>query len=185
NGHLYTVALRPTLLYGELDRHLIPSLIRLSEKFDGTLPRFAGAGGRQQLTYVGNAAWAHILAKNELLTTRPGGGIAGLPIFVTDDTPIDDMIRFVEKVSFPRCRRSRWYVPSLVAYLVAAMIELFSRVTGTSLPVPPRGSVSFLGSLILYNRLRAALHLDYSPIYQPEECYNRSKQFYSRHNTSS
>ena len=137
------------------------------------------------MLFTGNAAWAHILAKNELLTMRPGGGIAGLPIFVTDDTPVVDLLRFVEYVSPPRYRISRWYVPSLVAYFMAALLELVARVTRTSFPIPPRGTVSYLGSLVLYSRLRAALHLNYSPIYKPEECYNRSKQFYSRNNVNS
>jgi len=52
-GHLQTVALRPTLLYGEQDPRLVTSLIRLSEKMDGSLLRFAGRGGVQQFTYVG------------------------------------------------------------------------------------------------------------------------------------
>jgi hypothetical protein len=52
-GRLHTVALRPTLLYGEQDPRLLPSLIHLSEKMDGHLLRFAGSGGRQQITYVG------------------------------------------------------------------------------------------------------------------------------------
>ena len=106
----------------------------------------------------------------------------GLPIFVTDDTPVDDLLRFVEKVCSPCCRQSRWYMPSLVAYLAAILLELVLEVTGTSVPVPPRGSVSYLGSLVSYSRLRAALHLDYSPIYQTAQCYKVSKQYYSNLN---
>ncbi|PSN41461.1 3 beta-hydroxysteroid dehydrogenase/Delta 5--_4-isomerase type 3 [Blattella germanica] len=178
NGFLMTVALRPTLLYGELDTHIIPDLIRLSKMFNGVLPRFAGSGGRQQITYVGNAAWAHILAKNELLTTRPGGGIAGLPIFITDDTPVVDLLRFVERMS-NGCRLSRWYFPSIFAYVTAAVIELLLRITKMRLPASPRGAVSYLGSLIMYSRLRADLHLDYFSIFQPEECYAISAKYYS------
>jgi hypothetical protein len=55
-GHLHTVALRPTLLYGEQDPRLVTSLIRLSEKMDGSLVRFAGPGGVQQFTYVGKTS---------------------------------------------------------------------------------------------------------------------------------
>jgi len=55
-GHLHTVALRPTLLYGEQDPRLVTSLIRLSEKMDGFLVRFAGSGGVQQFTYVGKTS---------------------------------------------------------------------------------------------------------------------------------
>jgi hypothetical protein len=54
-GRLHTVALRPTLLYGEQDPRLVPSLVHLAEKMDGSLVRFAGSGGRQQITYVGKS----------------------------------------------------------------------------------------------------------------------------------
>jgi hypothetical protein len=55
-GHLHTVALRPTLLYGEQDPRLVTSVIRLSEKMDGSLVRFAGRGCLQQFTYVGKTS---------------------------------------------------------------------------------------------------------------------------------
>jgi hypothetical protein len=45
-------------------------------------------------TIAGNAAWAHLRAKDQLLLTLSGGGISGLPIFVTDDTPKDDLFTF-------------------------------------------------------------------------------------------
>ncbi|XP_069703833.1 3 beta-hydroxysteroid dehydrogenase/Delta 5--_4-isomerase type 1 isoform X2 [Periplaneta americana] len=180
-GHLYTAALRPTLLYGEQDPRVVTGIVRLSDKLDGLLPRFAGSGGRQQLTYVGNAAWAHLRAKDELLHSRPGGGIAGLPIFVTDDTPVDDLLVFTQKVTMradspPRCRLSRWFIPAVLSYLVAYLLEL----AGVPMPAPPTAIVSYLGSIILYNRLRASIHLDYVPFYKSDESYTRAKKYYTR-----
>ncbi|GFG32093.1 hypothetical protein Cfor_06863 [Coptotermes formosanus] len=184
-GRLHTVALRPTLLYGEQDPRLVTSLIHLSEKMDGSLVRFAGTGGLQQFTYVGNAAWAHLRAKDQLLVTRPGGGIAGLPIFVTDDTPAGDLFTFAQKVTTradlpPRCCLSRWYIPAFLAYLMAILLELVVLILRVPLSFPPRGVVSFLGSTVLYNRLRAAVHLDYTPIFQPQESYSRANKYYTR-----
>ncbi|XP_023718357.1 3 beta-hydroxysteroid dehydrogenase/Delta 5--_4-isomerase type 2 isoform X2 [Cryptotermes secundus] len=184
-GRLHTVALRPTLLYGEQDPRLLPSLIQLSEKMEGTLMRFAGPGGRQQITYVGNAAWAHLLAKDQLLVTRPGGGVSGLPIFITDDTPADDLLFFAQRVTAranlpPRCRISRWYMPALLAYLIAALLEMVVLIAHIPLSVSPRGAVSYLGSIVLYNRLRASLHLNYSPIFPPDESCNRANKYYTR-----
>jgi len=106
------------------------------------------------------------------LVTRPGGGTAGLPIFVTDDTPVNDLLTFAQKVtaradSPPRCCLSRWYIPAFVAYLIAALLEMVVLIVRISLPVPPRGVVAYLGSIVLYNRLRASLHLNYVPIFQP------------------
>ena len=50
---LKTVALRPTLLYGEGDTHLIPLILKIAKNRNNCLPRISGAGGKQQITYVG------------------------------------------------------------------------------------------------------------------------------------
>nr|CAD7571432.1 unnamed protein product [Timema californicum] len=177
-GYLRTIALRPTLLYGEQDCRLVTPLLKMARLQNGRLVRFAGPGGKQQITYVGNAAWAHIRAKDALLDNP--GGAAGLPVFITDDTPIDDLLRFASRVTATaddpslRCRCTRWYVPALLAYLLAAILERLITwcahpLLRVRLPVSPSGVVSYLGSIVLYNRLRAAIQLDYSPVYSSEQ----------------
>jgi hypothetical protein len=42
--------------------------------------------------------------------------------------------------------------------------------------------VSYLGSIVVYSRLRASLHLNYSPIFQPDEACNRVNKYYTREN---
>lgn len=41
------------MMYGEADERFVPSLIQLAHRFDQRIPKVAGAGGKQQLTYVG------------------------------------------------------------------------------------------------------------------------------------
>ncbi|XP_066995623.2 3 beta-hydroxysteroid dehydrogenase/Delta 5--_4-isomerase type 1 isoform X2 [Anabrus simplex] len=181
-GHLRTVALRPTLLYGEQDPRLIPALIRFAEANAGRLIKFAGAGGKQQVTYVGNAAWAHLRAKDVLLL-RPSG-VGGLPVFITDDTPACDLLHFAQRVTSsvdapPRCLLTRWYVPSLLAYLVAFILELIASLLRLRLPFPPRAVVSYLGSILYYNRLRAAILLEYSPIFTLDESNRLARKYYT------
>ena len=55
-GVLRTVALRPTLLYGEGDSHLIPKILQLAKSRGNCLPRLSSTGGKQQITYVGELA---------------------------------------------------------------------------------------------------------------------------------
>lgn len=52
-GVLVTVALRPTVMYGEQDHRFVPGIMKLAHRFDQRIPKLAGAGGKQQLTYVG------------------------------------------------------------------------------------------------------------------------------------
>lgn len=47
-----TVALRPTLMYGEEDLGFFPTVMKLADRWDGKLVRIA-EGGKKQLTYVG------------------------------------------------------------------------------------------------------------------------------------
>lgn len=53
-GVLLTTAIRPPIIYGEEDSWYFPSLIKISEKFNGKIPRIAGAGGKHQTVYAGN-----------------------------------------------------------------------------------------------------------------------------------
>lgn len=50
---LLTVALRPTFLYGEEDPLFLTSIIKVAHQHKNQVPKIAGQGGKQQLTYVG------------------------------------------------------------------------------------------------------------------------------------
>lgn len=52
SDHLNTVALRPTLMYGEADERFFPTIMRLADRWNGKIPRIA-EGGKKQLSYVG------------------------------------------------------------------------------------------------------------------------------------
>ncbi|XP_024941878.1 3 beta-hydroxysteroid dehydrogenase/Delta 5--_4-isomerase type 2 isoform X2 [Cephus cinctus] len=123
-GTLRTTSLRPTLLYGEEDSKLVSNILMIAKKGNYSLVRPAGAGGKQQLTYAGNAAWALICAK-KTLKEQPEA-IGGLPVTITDDTPVEDMLRFCERIT----RGSRhqikfsWTIPMWISYTLAFMMEL-------------------------------------------------------------
>jgi nucleoside-diphosphate-sugar epimerase len=86
NGHngLMTVALRPHLIWGVGDPHLIPRVIERAKK--GRLLRVGQGGNRVDLTHVENAAHAHVLACEAMEASSP---IAGKCYFVSDDRPVD------------------------------------------------------------------------------------------------
>lgn len=183
-------------MYGEGDERYLPTLLKIGHKFGGKLPKLVGVGGKQQLTYVGNAAWAHVCAKNALGDN--GRKIGGLPVFVTDDSPILDTIRFCQRLSAAspsagttvperahiRLRPTWWSVPAFLSYLIALLVEVVIRLVSpfvtVQLDFPPRGLISYLSSILMYSRLRAALHLDYEPKYGEEEALARSVAWYER-----
>jgi nucleoside-diphosphate-sugar epimerase len=85
NGRgITTVALRPHLVIGPGDPHLLPRLARRARA--GKL-RVVGTGkNRVSLTDVENAAWAHLDAADRL---APGAPHAGRAYFVAQEEPVE------------------------------------------------------------------------------------------------
>lgn len=133
---------------------------------------------------TGNVAWAHIRAM-ETLKNAPKN-IAGLPVFVTDDTPIEDSARFCQRLSRRtnvfNIRPTSWSVPSLLGYWLAILLEmiisLLNPIFGTKLSFQPRALAAYAGSLLQYSRLRAELHMDYEPLYNEERSLDDSVKWY-------
>jgi len=78
---LRTVSLRPHLVWGPGDPHLLP---RLVEKARGGTLRLPGADKLIDTVYVDNAADAHLCALDTLIA---GGNCAGKAYFISNDDP--------------------------------------------------------------------------------------------------
>lgn len=115
---LATVALRPHLIWGPGDNHLIPRIIERARA--GAL-RFVGDGtNKVDTVYVDNAANAHLLAAERL---APKSAIAGKAYFISQGEPIDlgTMIgRILEAAGLPPVEKT---IPSRLAYAVGAIAE--------------------------------------------------------------
>jgi nucleoside-diphosphate-sugar epimerase len=81
---LATVALRPHLIWGPGDPHLIPRVIARAKA--GKLRRVGDAPVIVDVTYVDNAADAHVLAADRL---APGSPPAGKAYFISNGEPVD------------------------------------------------------------------------------------------------
>ena len=84
NGaELATVALRPHLVFGPRDPHLIP---RIVERASARKLAIVGRGRNEvSLTYVDNAAWAHVDALRAL---EEGEECAGKAYFIANEAPV-------------------------------------------------------------------------------------------------
>ena len=84
NGeNLATVSLRPHLIWGPGDPHLVPRL--LDRARSGRLRLLGDRPNQVDSVYVDNAADAHILAADRL---APGSAIAGKAYFITQGEPL-------------------------------------------------------------------------------------------------
>jgi len=112
-----TCALRPHLIWGVGDNHLVPRVVARAKA--GKL-RIVGDGrNRVDMTHVDNAAHAHLLAERALIA----GTARGRAYFLSDDAPVglwpwvNDLLRRLELP--PVTRR----VPMPVAYAGGAVAE--------------------------------------------------------------
>lgn len=79
-----TVALRPHLVWGPGDPHLIPRIVARAKA--GKLRRIGSRPVKVDVTYIDNAAEAHLLAADRLV---PGSTVAGKAYFLSNGEPID------------------------------------------------------------------------------------------------
>jgi nucleoside-diphosphate-sugar epimerase len=80
---LATVSLRPHLIWGPGDNHLLPRIITKARR--GRLKRIGERPCLVDTVYVDNAAQAHLLAADRL---EPGNVIAGKAYFITNGEPL-------------------------------------------------------------------------------------------------
>jgi nucleoside-diphosphate-sugar epimerase len=116
---LATVALRPHLIWGPGDPHVLPRLVARARA--GKLRRIGAGRNMVDATYVDNAADAHLLAADRL---EVGAPIAGKAYFVAQGEPLPlwDLInQMLATAGLPPVTR-RVSAPS--AYLLGTLLEM-------------------------------------------------------------
>ena len=101
---LHTVALRPPLMWGPGDPHLIPRIVERARR--GKLVQIGKGDTLVDFTYIDNAATAHLLACDAL---KPGAACAGRPYFISQGEPVLLWPWFNElltRLNVPTVRRS-------------------------------------------------------------------------------
>lgn len=115
---LATCALRPHLIWGPGDRHLIPRLIERARR--GQLRRVGDGRNLIDTIYVENAAAAHLQAA-DALTPSPGPG--GRAYFLSQGEPVncwDWIDEVLQSAGLPPVQRA---IPYRVAYCAGAVLE--------------------------------------------------------------
>lgn len=82
DSDLGTVALRPHLIWGPGDNHIVPRLLERRRK--GLLRKVGDGGKKVDAVYIDNCVDAHLLAADRL---HPGTAVAGKAYFISNDEP--------------------------------------------------------------------------------------------------
>lgn len=101
---LATVSLRPHLIWGPEDNHLVPRIIERGRK--GALLRIGSRECLVDTIYVDNAAEAHLMAADKL---RIGSPVAGKAYFLSQDEPMplwDIVNRILAAAKIPPVKRT-------------------------------------------------------------------------------
>jgi len=120
---LHTCALRPHLIWGPRDPHLIPRLVKAARA--GKLRRVGDGSNKVDVTYIDNAARAHLQAADELAGQ---GRTAGNAYFIGDAEPVvlwDWINELLRRLDIPPVERG---VPYGVGRRVGAVLELVHTV---------------------------------------------------------
>ncbi|MFP4496780.1 MAG: NAD-dependent epimerase/dehydratase family protein [Vulcanimicrobiota bacterium] len=116
--NLATVSLRPHLIWGPGDNHLVPRIIERAEK--GQLRIVGDGNNKVDTVYIDNAAQAHILAFKKL---EPGSEISGKTYFITNNEPLKMKIilnKILEAGGLPPVEK---HIPSNIAYFLGGVME--------------------------------------------------------------
>jgi nucleoside-diphosphate-sugar epimerase len=168
-GDLVTVALRPHLIWGPRDNHLIPRLIARAKS--GRLRRVGTGNNLISMSYVENAAHAHLLAADRLVAGSP---VAGQAYFINEVEPVN-MWQWIDELlklaGLPPVRKT---ISSRAAYAIGGLLE--SVYSATRLPGEPpmtRFLAQQLGGTHYYDISKAIRDFGYAPLVSVAEGLRR------------
>ncbi|HLX63223.1 MAG TPA: NAD-dependent epimerase/dehydratase family protein [Planctomycetota bacterium] len=172
---LQACALRPHLIWGPRDNHLLPRLIEraLKKKL-----RIVGRGeNKVDLTYVENAAAAHLLASDAMTPKR----VAGQAYFISDGQPVELwpwINEFLKRVSVEPAKKR---APVALAYAAGFCFEnLFWLIRRRKEPPMTRFLSKALSCSHYYDISKARRDFGYRPIVSNDEGLRRTAEYFKK-----
>jgi nucleoside-diphosphate-sugar epimerase len=166
---LATVALRPHLIWGPGDNHIMPRLLDRARQ--GRLRLIGEAGKKVDAVYIDNAVQAHLCAYDRL---QKGSPIDGKVYFVTNDEPmpLEDIINSILKAAglHPVSKR----ISARAAYGLGATLEIVYRLLCLkNEPVLTRFAAKQMSTAHWYNTRAAQEELGYRPRVTMQDGFER------------
>lgn len=166
---LLACALRPHLIWGPRDNHLLPRLI---ERARQKKLRIVGDGkNKVDLTYVENAALAHLFASDAMSAKR----VSGEAYFISDGTPVvlwDWINVFLRRMNIAPVEKR---APAALAYAAGLCFEsLFWLIRRRNEPPMTRFLSKALSCSHFYEISKARRDFSYAPLVTNEEGIRRT-----------
>jgi len=168
---LMTITLRPHLIWGPKDNHLVPRIIERARR----LVRVGSGKNRVDTIYIDNAAQAHVLAADRL---KENPELSGKVYFISQDDPVplwDLVDDILTAAGHPPVKRA---IPRKMAWLLGALLEFaykIFRIRGE--PQMTRFLANELATAHWFDIRAARKDLGYTPTISIKEGLSRLKQW--------
>jgi nucleoside-diphosphate-sugar epimerase len=168
-NELATISLRPHLIWGPRDNQLIPRLIARAKS--GRLRRVGRGRNLISMSYVENAAAAHLQAADAL---RPGSPAAGHAYFINEPEPVNLWKWIDELLSLAGLPPVRKSISSGAAYALGGALEaIYATLQLPGEPPMTRFLAQQLSGSHTYQIARAQRDFGYTPLVATEEGMRR------------
>ena len=181
---MLTISLRPAGIFGEGDMQFTPNLLQALAKGQ---TRFQ-LGENENLfdcTYVGNVAYAHVLAAVALMDTHGLGStqpldherVDGEAFFITNGEPVYfwDFVRSVWRAGGDRTEVDKvWVIGKDMGLALASLVEWGFWLAGGRVPNLTRQKVKYSFLTRYYCIDKARVRLGYAPKWGMEEAVRRT-----------
>ncbi len=180
SDELRTCILRPGDVFGERDPYHIEPLIKMAKS--GFYVRLGNGKSKCQHVYVGNMAYAHVLAAAELWkgNTKNAGEI----YFITDGEG-ENFFRFFDQIvegSGHRIFPKNAWIPRNIAYgmgTVSEWIAMLLRPIKHYNPKFSRFAVAYTCTDFTFSSKKAMNDFNYRPKYDRDVALKRTMEFYA------
>ena len=171
---LRTIIIRPHLIWGPYDNHLVPGILRRA----GRLKRVGRRDDLVDTIYVDNAADAHVWASEKLASNF---SLSGNVYFISQDEPRSkwEMANaFLEAAGLPPVRG---HISGRTAYIAGALFEFFYNLFGIQKEPPiTRFAAKELSTSHWFDISRAKKDLGYYPKISIEEGLVKLREWMSQ-----
>ncbi len=171
--NLKTIIIRPHLIWGPEDNHLIPGIINRA----GKLKKIGKKNDLVDTIYVDNAADAHILASQKLFTNP---SLSGNVYFVSQDEPVSKWEianGFLNAAGLPHIKG---HVSARTAYVAGSIFEFIYRLFQIkSEPPITKFAAMEAATSHWFNISKAKKELGYYPKISTKEGLEKLKQWFS------
>jgi nucleoside-diphosphate-sugar epimerase len=179
NDKLKVVVLRPSDIYGEADPYHIDSLVDMAKS--GFYVRLGNGKSKCQHVYVGNMAYAHVLAAEALWNGN--AKVFGQIYFITDGKG-SNFFKFFDQVvagaGYKIFPKNMW-LPRGLAWSIGAMSEgiaVAMRPIKKYNPKFSRFAVTYTCTDFTYSSAKAEKDFGFKPKYSLEESLQKTIDFY-------